>query len=250
VFLSLRIRASLLRRPFCLLQCFDVVSTILYIVTRNAQVGYTLSCWLRVTGFHGDESPFLRWSNSSGSQILELYFQQIGAQGDAARCMSVRTHAAEMVSPRPVGASAKSQAPDQGGRFAFNAFNAHSFAADGVWHHATFTQCNRTISLYLDGAFVQSCSFTTYPSPNTGATPKDRCLIGILGGDDTSAGFFSGELSCVTLAGERTPFRLSCAYGRFMCLEIGLVGDDDFSEKQQVFVCVMFENLYVHFVLR
>jgi hypothetical protein len=168
------------------------------------QVGYTLSCWLRVTCFHGDESSFLRWSHSNGSQILELYFQRIGAQGDAARCMSVRTHAAEMVSPRPAGAStsnSKAQGADQGGRFAFNAFNAHSFVADGVWHHATFTQCNRTISLFLDGAFVQSCSFTTYPSPATGVTPKEKFVLGMLGGDDSSAGWLSGELSCVTLAG-------------------------------------------------
>jgi hypothetical protein len=185
------------------------------------QVGYTLSCWLRVTCFHGDESSFLRWSHSNGSQILELYFQRIGAQGDAARCMSVRTHAAEMVSPRPAGtgaassSSSKGQGADQGGRFAFNAFNAHSFVADGVWHHATFTQCNRTISLFLDGAFVQSCSFTTYPSPAAGVTPKEKFLLGMMGGDDSSAGWLSGELSCVTLAGMF--FFVLCVICMYVC---------------------------------
>ena len=145
--------------------------------------GYTLSFWMCITGFQGDECSFLKWLSPGGQQILELYYQRIGAQGDAARCLSVRTGDAH------AGGNAG------GGAFAFNAFNAHSFVADRVWHHVGFTQCNKTLSLYLDGEFIQSCSFTAYPQ-----VPAKTSVIGVMGGAEGDPGFISCMLSSVVMS--------------------------------------------------
>ena len=116
-----------------------------------AKIGYTMSCWVRVSRFIGDETIFARWLQHDGEQLQELYFAKMGAADDCTRCLSVRTHAAhETTSALP---------------FFFNAFSAHSFAADGQWHHIVFTQQQRTLGLFVDGGFVQSCAFTSYICP-------------------------------------------------------------------------------------
>jgi hypothetical protein len=135
-----------------------------------AKLGYTLSCWIRVLSFVGEEATLVRWLQSDGEQILEVYFQRLGADDDSARCLSVRTHSGAL------SGDASTQP------FAFNAFNAHSFAADSQWHHMVFAQCNRTLSLFLDGAFVQSCAFTTYVAPAAGPTSKERPLVALFCG--------------------------------------------------------------------
>ena len=91
----------------------------------SAKVGYSLSCWIRVSNFVGEESTFVRWLQQDGEQMLELTFQKLGAAADTARCLSVRTH------------SGRCQAKSQ--PVFLNVFNAQSFAADGIWHHMVFT---------------------------------------------------------------------------------------------------------------
>merc|ERR1719183_3015478 len=128
-----------------------------------------MSCWIRVSQFVGEETALTRWLQSDGEQILELYFAKTGAADDSTRCLSARTHSGR-------DKASRSQP------FVFNAFNAYSFAADAQWHYIVFTQCNRTLSLYVDGAFVQSCAFTTYVCPPTGVTSKERPLVALFCG--------------------------------------------------------------------
>jgi len=88
--------------------------------------------------------------------------------------------------------------------FFFNTFNAHSFAADGEWHHMVFTHCNRTLSLYVDGAFAQSCAFTTYVHPPSGAPSKERPLVALFCGGqreeiDGLGGGIRGDVGAISL---------------------------------------------------
>jgi hypothetical protein len=153
----------------------------------SPKTGYTMCCWVRVSEFLGDESTLLRFLHTNGANILELYFQRIGSEDDSSRCLSVRTHSTKGSSSEP---------------FAFNTFNARSFVADSKWHHVVFTQVSRTMSLYVDGNFVQSCSFTSYPcssNSNSGGNLKDRSLVAYFGGDPVDTGAFRGDMSSVSL---------------------------------------------------
>jgi len=207
----------------------------------SAKVGYSLSCWIRVSNFVGEESTFVRWLQQDGEQMLELTFQKLGAAADTARCLSVRTH------------SGRCQAKSQ--PVFLNVFNAQSFAADGMWHHMVFThlqvcvcvsfslsalrvrEClclclcsrvcvyacghacvrssggkrgkelnvlaywQRTLGLWIDGQFVQSCTFTTYVSPPGGVTSKEHsitCYFGGGGGEGESGGI-RGDFSSLLL---------------------------------------------------
>ena len=152
------------------------------------KTGYTMCCWVRVREFVGDESTVFRLMHGNGGNILELYFQRIGSENDSARCLSVRTHSAKAASSEP---------------FAFNTFNARSFVADSKWHHVVFTQVSRTMSLYVDGSFIQSCSFTSYPcganSTANGNSSKDRPLVAYFGGDPADTGGIRGDMSSISL---------------------------------------------------
>ena len=143
------------------------------------KIGYTMCCWLRVNEFIGDESTLLRLLHINGGNIFELYFQRIGSHDDSARCLSVRTHSSKGASSEP---------------FAFNAFNARPFVSDGKWHHLAFSQVSRTISLYLDGCFVQSCSFTSFP-----CCSKEKPIMAYFGGDPADTGALRGDISSVSL---------------------------------------------------
>ena len=150
-----------------------------------AKVGYSLSCWLRVSSFVGEESTLVRWLQHDGEQILELTFQKLGAAADTARCLSIRTH------------SGRSQARSQ--PFVMNVFNAQSFGADGAWHHMVFTHCQRTLGLWIDGKFVQSCAFTTYVSPPAGITAKEQPMTCYFcgGGGEGDSGGIRGDFSSI-----------------------------------------------------
>ena len=202
----------------------------------SAKVGYSLSCWIRVSNFVGEESTFVRWLQQDGEQMLELTFQRLGAAADTARCLSVRTH------------SGRCQAKSQ--PVFLNVFNAQSFAADGMWHHMVFTHFQvdqharrpvcaclclclcpvsvcmcvgaracarlwvrearnsnvlaheqRTLGLWIDGQFVQSCAFTTYVCPPGGVTSKEHsitCYFGGGGGEGESGGI-RGDFSSLLL---------------------------------------------------
>jgi len=60
-----------------------------------------------------------------------------------------------------------------------------------------FTHCNRTLSLYVDSAFAQSCAFTTYVHPPSGAPSKERPLVALFcGGQREETDGVGGGIRC------------------------------------------------------
>ncbi|KAI8051498.1 hypothetical protein BDF22DRAFT_744509 [Syncephalis plumigaleata] len=136
------------------------------------KTGYTLSCWLRVTAFLGDDTGFLCYEDAQGC-FFELYFRRLAQSNRCCLCVRTQQH------PMP---------PED------FVFYGYDFTNAPGWHHVVLAHSRQDMTLFIDGQLVQTCNTFHYPR----ASSRDRVCTGVIGrrGHGSAIGeYFCGQLS-------------------------------------------------------
>lgn len=121
------------------------------------RIGYTVSCWIKVTTFLENETGVLCFEDPLGDYTLfELYFKTLDMSNRQCLCVRMQHH------PLP---------PED---FVFDGFD---FSDTGVWHHIAFVHGKQGTSLFVDGCSISAYSTFSYPRP----TGKEKPFCAVLG---------------------------------------------------------------------
>ncbi|RUP32639.1 hypothetical protein BC936DRAFT_138584 [Jimgerdemannia flammicorona] len=121
------------------------------------KIGYTVTCWIKVTTFLSNETGVLCFEDPLGDYALfELYFRTLDMSNRQCLCVRMQHH------PLP---------PED---FVFDGFD---FSDTGVWHHIVFVHGKQGTSLFVDGTSISAYSTFSYPRP----TGKEKPFCAVLG---------------------------------------------------------------------
>ncbi|RUS28230.1 hypothetical protein BC938DRAFT_482128, partial [Jimgerdemannia flammicorona] len=120
------------------------------------KIGYTVTCWIKVTTFLSNETGVLCFEDPLGDYALfELYFRTLDMSNRQCLCVRMQHH------PLP---------PED---FVFDGFD---FSDTGVWHHIVFVHGKQGTSLFVDGTSISAYSTFSYPRP----TGKEKPFCAVL----------------------------------------------------------------------
>ncbi|KAI9596474.1 hypothetical protein BDF19DRAFT_421512 [Syncephalis fuscata] len=137
--------------------------------------GYTLSCWLKVTVFLGDDTGFLCYEDPQGC-FFELYLRRLAQSNRCCLCVRTQQH------PMP---------PED------FVFYGYDFANASDWHHIALAHSRQEMTLFVNGQLTQTCNTFHYPRVSS----KERICMGVVGrrGHGLTTGeYFCGQLSGIT----------------------------------------------------
>ncbi|CAG8450051.1 14010_t:CDS:10 [Funneliformis caledonium] len=118
--------------------------------------GYTLSMWIKVIAFFGDETGLLCYEDKSGTcTTFELYFKRMDRSDRYCLCVRTQHHTLP---------------PED---FVFYGFD---FQEIGIWHHIVFVHSKDSTSLIVDGSMIQSHNMFNYPK----MTGKEK-IVAVIG---------------------------------------------------------------------
>ncbi|CAI2168975.1 19330_t:CDS:10 [Funneliformis geosporum] len=118
--------------------------------------GYTLSMWIKVIAFFGDETGLLCYEDKSGTcTTFELYFKRMDRSDRYCLCVRTQHHTLP---------------PED---FVFYGFD---FQEIGIWHHIVFVHSKDSTSLIVDGSMIQSHNMFNYPK----ITGKEK-IVAVIG---------------------------------------------------------------------
>eukprot|EP01125_Pyxidicula_operculata_P017207 TRINITY_DN6019_c0_g1_i1.p1 TRINITY_DN6019_c0_g1~~TRINITY_DN6019_c0_g1_i1.p1 ORF type:complete len:2125 (-),score=364.81 TRINITY_DN6019_c0_g1_i1:23-6397(-) len=146
-----------------------------------SKLGYTLSCWLKMSTPLTPEQGLLSWNTFHNNEpILELYFKTFNnpnvTQDEGQACLlCIQTQA----SPSP---------PEN---FSFDRYN---FSELKEWYHIVLTHTKQQVNMFVNGSFIQSHTTLNYPR----TVSKDKPLTGYIGKrSDAKNSFFSGQIGTI-----------------------------------------------------